>query len=49
MMFLADSAINEISMVDPSADNRPGRIVINTDNPDGMAWSPLRVNVLIDR
>lgn len=48
MMFLADSALNEISMFDPSAGNGPGRIVINTDNPDGMAWSPLRVNVLID-
>jgi len=46
LLFLADSALNEISMLDPASGNPPERIVINTDNPDGMAWSPLRVEVL---
>ena len=45
-LFLADSALNEISMLDPAADDARQRIMLNTDNPDGMAWSPLRVAVL---
>jgi YVTN family beta-propeller protein len=49
MLFLADSASNEISMLDPAAGSGPVRIVIDTDNPDGMAWSPLRVQVSQDR
>jgi YVTN family beta-propeller protein len=46
MLFLADSALNEIAMLSPGSGNRPERIAINTDNPDGIAWSPLRVGVL---
>jgi YVTN family beta-propeller protein len=46
LLFLADSALNEISVLDPASGNPPERIAINTDNPDGMAWSPLRVEVL---
>lgn len=49
LLFLSDSALDEISVLDPASGNAPERIVINTDNPDGMAWSPLRVEVLIDR
>jgi YVTN family beta-propeller protein len=49
VLFLADSALNEILLFDPASDNPPQRVVINTDNPDGMAWSPLRVDVLRDR
>jgi YVTN family beta-propeller protein len=49
MLFLADSALNEVSLLDPAAGSNPLRIVIDTDNPDGMAWSPLRVQVFEDR
>jgi YVTN family beta-propeller protein len=48
LLFLADSALNEISMLDPASGSSPERIAINTDNPDGMAWSPLRVEVIRD-
>lgn len=48
VLFLADSALDEISVFDPDSGNPPERITINTDNPDGMAWSPLRVSVLAD-
>jgi YVTN family beta-propeller protein len=48
LLFLADSALSEISVVDPSSGASPQRVAINTDNPDGMAWSPLRVRVLQD-
>lgn len=47
VLFLADSALNQILEFDPSA-NSLQPIVVNTDNPDGMAWSPIRVNVLRD-
>jgi YVTN family beta-propeller protein len=46
LLFLSDSALNEISMLDPASGGSPERIAVNTDNPDGMAWSPLRVGVL---
>jgi len=46
VLFLADSALDEISMFDPTTAAGPVRIAVNTDNPDGMAWSPLRVEVL---
>jgi DNA-binding beta-propeller fold protein YncE len=46
LLFLADSAVNEVLAVDPNTGNAPERITINRDNPDGMAWSPLRVDVL---
>ncbi|HUF71871.1 MAG TPA: YncE family protein [Gammaproteobacteria bacterium] len=49
LLFLSDSALDEISVLDPASGNAPERIAINTDNPDGMAWSPLRVEVLMDR
>ena len=49
LLFFADGALNEISVLDPAAGDSPERIIINTDNPDGMAWSPLRVGVLQDR
>jgi len=48
LLFLADNALDEIAVLDPAADGAPERVVINTDNPDGMAWSPLRVEVLRD-
>ena len=31
------------------AQELPLRIMIHTDNPDGMAWSPLRAAVLTNR
>lgn len=46
LLFLADSAADEILVYDPAEDSAPERVVINSDNPDGMAWSPLRVKVL---
>jgi YVTN family beta-propeller protein len=49
LLFLADSAGNEIAVFDPASGNPPRRITINTDNPDGMAWSPLRVEMLGER
>ncbi len=45
-LFLADSALNEISMLDPAAGDGRQLIMLNSDNPDGMAWSPLRVALL---
>jgi YVTN family beta-propeller protein len=48
LLFLADSALDEIAALDPATASRPERVVVNTDNPDGMAWSPLRVGVLRD-
>ena len=48
VLFLADSAGAEILMYDPTSGSSPQRITGNTDNPDGMAWSPLRVQVLRD-
>jgi hypothetical protein len=48
LLFLADSALDEIAVLDPATANSPERVVVNTDNPDGMAWSPLRVDVLRD-
>lgn len=49
VLFLADSALDEISVLDPASGTPPERIIINTDNPDGMAWSPLRVHVFGDQ
>jgi YVTN family beta-propeller protein len=46
VLFFADSAMDEIALFDPAGGTSPERIMINTDNPDGMAWSPLRVRVL---
>jgi YVTN family beta-propeller protein len=45
-LFLADSALNRISVLDPASADAPESIVVATDNPDGMAWSPVRVAVL---
>lgn len=49
LLFISDSALEEISVFDPASGNAPERIVINTDNPDGMAWSPVRVAALGSR
>jgi YVTN family beta-propeller protein len=49
MLFLADSALNVILMLDPESGDVPRRVVVNSDNADGMAWSPLRIEVLLDR
>jgi hypothetical protein len=46
MLFLADSALDEISVFDPASGASPQRVVISADNPDGIAWSPLRLDVL---
>lgn len=46
VLFLADSALGEISMLDPATGDTRQRIMLNADNPDGMAWSPLRVAIL---
>lgn len=48
MLFLADSAGNEIASFDPATGTAPETLTVNRDNPDGMAWSPLRVLVLQD-
>lgn len=48
LLFLADSALDSIFVFDPESGNAPERITINTDNPDGMAWSPLRVALFGD-
>ena len=45
-LFLADSALNEISAVIPDLGGIRAVIAINPDNVDGMAWSPLRLAVL---
>ena len=45
-LFLADSALNEISAVVPGFVGTRSVIAINPDNVDGMAWSPLRIAVL---
>lgn len=45
LLFLADSANNEIAVLDPASGEPPAQLVISADNPDGMAWSPLRVDV----
>lgn len=47
-LFLADSAINEIAVFDPSSGNAPERLGFYPDNVDGMAWSPLRMSILGD-
>jgi DNA-binding beta-propeller fold protein YncE len=47
-LFLADSALNEISAVVPDLVGERTIIAINPDNVDGMAWSPLRVVSLVD-
>lgn len=47
-LFLADSALDEISAVDPATAGIRTVIAINPDNVDGMAWSPLRVSVMTD-
>jgi YVTN family beta-propeller protein len=47
-LFLADSADGAILLLDPASANSATRLVSNTDNPDGMAWSPLRVSVLAE-
>ena len=49
LLYLADSALNEIVVVDPATGSPPERVSVSADNPDGMAWSPLRVEVLRDQ
>jgi DNA-binding beta-propeller fold protein YncE len=46
VLFLSDSARNEITVLDPTSGNSPELISINAANVDGMAWSPLRMNIL---
>jgi DNA-binding beta-propeller fold protein YncE len=46
LLFLADSALNKISGLDPETANPPEQIISNPDNVDGMAWSPLRLEIL---
>ena len=48
-LFLADSALNEISAVVPAFVGERTVIAINPDNVDGMAWSPLRVTSVAGR
>lgn len=48
LLFLADSAISEISVFDPASSAAPEHITSNTDNPDGIAWSPLPLDILAD-
>lgn len=48
VLFLADSALGEITVVAPAAENATEFISNNPNNVDGMAWSPLRLNVLGD-
>ena len=48
-LFLADSALNEISAVVPAFVGERTVIAINPDNVDGMAWSPLRVTSVASR
>ena len=43
-LYLADSALNEISIVVPAFVGTRTVIANNPDNVDGMAWSPLRVD-----
>ena len=43
-LFLADSAVNEVSAVVPAFVGERTVIAINPDNVDGMAWSPVRVD-----
>ena len=47
-LFLADSALNEISVLTPDTSTAPDSILINPDNVDGMAWSPLRLDIFSD-
>lgn len=44
-LFLADSALNEISVMAPASSPLRDLIAINPDNVDGMAWSPLLLDV----
>ena len=46
-LFLADSALDEISVLAPFISNTREPIMMNPDNIDGMAWSPLRVALLL--
>jgi DNA-binding beta-propeller fold protein YncE len=46
LLFLADSALNEISRLDPATASPSEQIISNPDNVDGMAWSPLRLEIL---
>jgi YVTN family beta-propeller protein len=48
VLFLADSALGEITVVDPASENSPELITSNPNNVDGMAWSPLRLAILGD-
>jgi len=47
-LFLADSALNEISVFDPASGSAPERLGFYPDNVDGMAWSPRRIAILGD-
>ena len=49
VLFLADSALGEITVVDPASGNAPELIIKNTNHVDGMAWSPLRLGILTNR
>lgn len=44
-LFLADSALDEISVLAPFVSTTREQIMMNPDNIDGMAWSPLQARV----
>ena len=48
-LFLADSAINEVSVLSRASSLSREVIDNNPDNIDGMAWSPLRLNIMSGR
>ena len=43
LLFVSDSALNALFIVDPDSDTPPELLLSSPDNPDGLAWSPLRV------
>lgn len=45
-LFMADSALSEISVLAPNTSTTRDQIMMNPDNIDGMAWSPLRLEVM---
>jgi YVTN family beta-propeller protein len=42
-LFISDSALDAIFVHDPASGAEPRLLISNPDNPDGLAWSPLRV------
>ena len=43
LLFVSDSALNALFIVDPDSDTPPELLLSSPHNPDGLAWSPLRV------